>query len=110
MDLSTIASTLVGILIALAAGYLGYLEWRKASLSEKVAIIERIVLAIEQTNPGEKLGEKRLALVLDRLAYLFPNTDAAELRELVEATVARINLAKQGQGPSRVLPRGYFTD
>jgi len=61
------------------------------------AIVERVVLAIEQMNQGN-LGSDKLRLVLDRLAYLFPTTDATELRELVEATVARINLAKQGQG------------
>lgn len=97
MDLSTIASTAIGFVIALAAGYLGWLEWRKATLTEKLAIVERVVLAIEQMNQGN-LGSDKLRLVLDRLAYLFPTTDATELRELVEATVARINLAKQGQG------------
>lgn len=110
MDISNSLSFIVGILIALAAGWLGWQEWRRASLTEKVAIVERVVLAFEQmypSKPGEKLGADRLGMVLARLEKLFPTADAAEIRELVEATVAKLNIAKaagmQGTG------RGYWT-
>ena len=110
MDISSIFSFAVGLLIAAAGGYLGWLEWRKASLTEKAAIVERVVLAIEQMHPnrpGEKLGDYRLGMVLERLEQLFPRADMMELRELVESTVARINLAKQAGAQSR---GGYWTN
>ena len=106
MDISEIISFAIGLLIAACAGYLGWVEWRKASLTEKAAIVERVVLAIEQMYPHQ-LGSDRLSLVLDRLATLFPRTDTMELRELVEATVARMNLAKRGDAQSR---GGYWTN
>lgn len=106
MDISEIVSFAIGLLIAACAGYLGWVEWRKASLVEKAAIVERVVLAIEQMYPHQ-LGSDRLSLVLDRLATLFPRTDTMELRELVEAAVARMNLAKQAGAQRR---GGHWTN
>lgn len=108
MDILSVASTFIGILIAVCAGYLGWLEWSRASKAEKIVIVRRVVLAIEQMYPDTP-GAEKLNMVLGRLRDLLGFTDIKEIRELVESTVAEINLAKQS-GQSRGLPRGYFTD
>jgi hypothetical protein len=108
MDISNSLSFIVGILIAIAAGWLGWQEWSRASKAERIVIVRRVVLAIEQMNPNTP-GAKKLDMVLGRLRDLLGFTDVKEVRELVESTVAEINLAKQST-QSRGLPRGYFTD
>lgn len=107
MDISNSISFIVGILIAIAAGWLGWQEWSRASKAEKIVIVRRVVLAIEQMYPDTP-GSEKLNMVLGRLRDLLGFTDVKEIRELVESTVAEINLAKTGQG--RGLPRGFFTD
>lgn len=108
MDIGETLNFAFGLIIALVLGYLAWLEWRKGSKEERLAMVERVVLAIEQMHP-ELPGSDKLALVIERLRTLLPFVDLMELRELIESVVARMNLAKRA-GIDAPLPRGYFTD
>lgn len=98
-NISEILNFLIGAIIALALGWLGLQEWRKASKEQKIAMVERVVLAIEQMYP-DNLGSDKLTLALARLQELTHWDDIQELREFVEATVAKMNASKKG-GVSR---------
>ncbi len=109
MDILGILSTIVGAVVAIALAYLGFMEWSKASKEEKIAIVERVVLAVEQMHP-DLMGGEKLTRVMDRIESILHISDVMEVRELVEATVARINLAKKaGAGPA-ALGRGYWSE
>jgi len=98
-NISEILNFLVGAIVALALGWLGFQEWRKASKEQKIAMVERVVLAVEQMYP-HNLGSDKLTLAIERLQALTRWDDIQELRELIEATVAKLNAAKRG-GVSR---------
>lgn len=98
MDIGSILNFVIGLLVATALGWIGWQEWGKASKEQKLAMVERVVLAVEQMYP-DTLGSDKLSLVIDRLQKRFHWADVMELREMVEATVAKINLAKKQGTP-----------
>lgn len=105
MDIGSILNFTIGAVVALALGWIGWQEWQKASKEQKMAMVERVVLAVEQMYP-DALGSDKLSLVLGRLQEMTRWSDIQELREMVEATVAKINLAKQGNGAP--MGRGHW--
>lgn len=86
--------TIVAAVLLVALGYLGIKDWSKASVDEKIARIDQLVQAAEQIYKKQP-GSARLRWVMDRLSDYYKTKDTAELRELVEAAVFRVNNMRQ---------------
>ncbi len=109
MDISSTISFIVGLLIALAAGWLGWQEWSRASDAKKLEIVQRTVYAVEEyAKHAGYAGSEKLAWVMGRLKVLLPKANDDEIGDMVHAEVAKLNATKQAGTTS--LPRGYFTD
>lgn len=86
--------TVVACVLLIALGYLGIVDWGRSSTDQKIERIEQLVQAAEQIykkQPGQKPGPERLRWVMERLGAYYKTKDTAELRELVEAAVFRVN-------------------
>lgn len=98
MDIGSILNFVIGAVIALALGWIGWQEWGKASKEERLATIRRVVLSVEEYAKARKLkGSAKLVMALERLSELLPDMDADELDEQVHAVVAELN---QGRLPA----------
>lgn len=109
MDISNSISFIVGILIALAAGYVGWQDWQKASHEKRLLMVKSVVLAVEEyvkQYPDKVPGVQKLALAMDKLKLLLPQADPEELDVLVHAEVARMN----AESASLAQGRGYWTN
>lgn len=106
MDISSILQFIIGAAVALALGWLGWQEWGKSSHEQRLAIVERVVLAIEEhERTSQTPGALKLIAVMDRLRELFPGADIKELDEMVHATVAKLNAVKQAGATGRGISR-----
>lgn len=86
--------TLVVCIALLSLGYLGVIDWRRSTTDQKIARIEQLVQAAEQIYKDQP-GSTRLGWVMERLGNYYKTKDVAELRELVEAAVFRVNALRK---------------
>lgn len=98
MDIGSIPGFVISAAVALALGWIGWQEWGKANKEERLAIIRRVVLSVEEYAKAKNLkGSAKLVVALDRLEKLLPKMDPAELDEEIHAVVAELN---QGRLPA----------
>lgn len=98
MDIGSILNFIIGALVALALGWIGWQEWGKASKEERLATIRRVVLSVEEyAKASNAKGSVKLVMALERLKELLPDMDDDELDEQVHAVVAELN---QGRLPT----------
>ncbi len=109
MDIGSTISFIVGILIALAAGYVGWQDWQKSTYEKRLIMVNRVVMAVEEyvkQYPDKVPGAQKLALAMDKLKLLLPQADPEELDVLIHAEVARMN----GEAVGLTQGRGYWTN
>lgn len=98
MDIGSFLNFVIGAVIALALGWIGWQEWGKASKEERLATIRRVVLSVEEyAKASNAKGSAKLVMALERLKGLLPDMDDDELDEQVHAVVAELN---QGRLPA----------
>lgn len=74
------------IAIVVMLGYLGYLEWQKATKERRMEILSRLIKAAE-LSVTSGVGAHKKEWVMDRLEGYFPGIDREELDQMVEAGV-----------------------
>lgn len=85
-----IPSDLIGIVIAIAMAFIGFLEWRKMSRAEKIQRIEELTQEAEQLYKTKQIGD-RLKYVTDKIAGRYPWLKSEDLLGAIEAAVFRLN-------------------
>lgn len=90
------------ILLFCLVGALTWLQWSKATPTERSELIEeaarRLVDAAEQMFPQPKAGQTKYGWVMNRLAKRFPGFDWEMLSEHVEQAVLYLNASKRARG------------
>ena len=93
--------TIVVCILLLALGYLGVVDWRRSTTDQKIARIEQLVQTAEQIYKDQP-GSARLRWVMERLGNYYKTKEPAELRELVEAAVFRVNAMRRKPAGSKI--------
>ena len=98
MDIGSILNFVIGAVIALALGWIGWQEWQKATHEQRLATIRRVVLSVEEyAKASNAKGSAKLVMALERLNALLPDMADDDLDEQVHAVVAELN---QGRKPA----------
>lgn len=86
------AENIIGLVIAIALAFLGFLEWRNMSREEKIGKITQLTKEAEQLYKTKQIGN-RLQYVLDEIAEKYPWLQTPELRTMIESAVFDLNAA-----------------
>lgn len=86
------SETIIGVVIAVALGFIGWLEWRNLTREEKIRKIEELTQEAEQLYKTKQIGD-RLGYVLERIEERYPWLQSDDLRGAIEAAVFRLNAA-----------------
>lgn len=98
MDIGSILGFIIGAVIALALGWIGWQDWQKATREQRLATIRRVVLSVDEyAKASNAKGSAKLVMALERLKALLPDMPDDELDEQIHATVAELN---QGRKPA----------
>lgn len=105
-----IPSDLIGIVIAIAMAFLGFLEWRKMSREEKIQRLEELTQEAEQLYKTHKISD-RLNYVTDKIEKKYPWLKSEDLRGAIEAAVFRLNrsmpvIIEANMSPEQLEPSG----
>lgn len=85
-----IPENVIGIVIAIAMAFLGFLEWRKMSREEKIHRLEELTQEAEQLYKTKKISD-RLKYVTDKIEKQYPWLNSNDLLGGIEAAVFRLN-------------------
>jgi len=85
-----IPENVIGIVIAIAMAFLGFLEWRKMSREEKIHRLEELTQEAEQLYKTQKITD-RLKYVTDKIEKRYPWLQSDDLRGAIESAVFRLN-------------------
>lgn len=76
-------------LVGVVAAWLAAKHWQSASVTERIAMVERAVAAVEQLYPYES-GQFKRDWVWGRVRKWLPQEDADLLEALIESAVYRM--------------------
>ncbi len=105
-----IPENVIGIVIAIAMAFLGWLEWRKMSREEKIHRLEELTQEAEQLYKTQKITD-RLKYVTDKIEKHYPWLKSEDLRGAIEAAVFRLNrsmpvIIEASMGAAELEPSG----
>ncbi len=79
------------VAVVVVLGYIGYLEWQKASKERRLEILSRLIKAAEMTvktpDGHPSIGAAKYRWVSQRLQSYFPKLKVEEIEEMIEAGV-----------------------